>query len=104
MKIPNYYSYERLPKNQAKDCLNLDLSMSIKNPTVGSVVKEKTNNLGKTNSHTGRKFKLVKIQKQRFEDQDLMKYKTNCFYIRCYCNYSEIIHRELWVLTNEDNK
>lgn len=98
--LNHYYCYDRFP--QGRGCLILDLG-EITNPKVGCIIKEKTNNLGKTNSYSGRKFKLVKIQKQQFEDQDLMKYKKDSFYVRCYCNNNEIIRRELWVLTNENN-
>jgi hypothetical protein len=101
--LTHYYCYEKFNFNSKKDCLVLDLSAIKTNPKIGFIVREKTNNLGKTNSYTGRKFKLIKIQKQRFEVQDFVKYK-NC-YVRCYCCYSsEIVHRELWVLVNEDNK
>lgn len=96
-----YHCYERFNSNSKQDCLVLDLSMIKTDPKIGFVVKEKTNNLGKPNSFTGRKFKLIKIQKQRFELQDLIKYK-NC-YVRCYCNNNEIINRQLWVLYNENN-
>ncbi len=100
-KLNHYYCYNRFPESK-NICLMLDLGM-VRSPKIGFIAKEKTNEIGAKDYYSGRKFKLVKIQKQQFEDQDLMKYKKDSFYVRCYCNNNKIIRRELWVLTNENN-